>query len=247
MPVTVAAASTLEDERLAALFTAVYAGYWHPIEIDAAGLRRMVAAYDLDLDASVVACEDDRPIGVAMLGVRGSEGWVGGMGVLPGHRGAGVGTTITSALLDSARARGLRRVRLEVLEQNAPAISIYRELGFRDLRDVAVWRLDAPPLAGTSAAEADVDEVIAELAATDDAPWQRSVATIVRSRAAGTELAAVRADGGSALFAANGTQAALQAIVAPHVRRRRGPPRGSLRTRRIVAPLSQRPGRRPGR
>ena len=116
MTVTLAPASALDDERLAALFTAVYAGYWHPIEIDAVSLRRMISTYDLDLDASVVARDGDAPVGIAMLARRGAEGWVGGMGVLPERRGEGLGEALTRRLLEAARERGVTRVRLEVLE-----------------------------------------------------------------------------------------------------------------------------------
>jgi GNAT superfamily N-acetyltransferase len=204
-----APASTLDDERLAALFTGVYSGYWHPIEVDAERLRRMVATYDLDLDASVVALDGDDPVGVAVLGVRGDRGWVGGMGVLPERRGSGLGRLVTLGLLERARAGGLVRVRLEVLEQNAPAIAIYRALGFTNLGDVAVWQLGLAPVA-EAAAEADVDDVLGELAtAGADAPWQRSTATVARMQAVNADLRAARAADGAAVFAMGDGQATL--------------------------------------
>jgi ribosomal protein S18 acetylase RimI-like enzyme len=222
MTVTLEPASILDDERLAALFTAVYAGYWHPIEIDAAGLRHMVETHDLDLDASVAALDAGVPVAVAMLAIRGTEGWIGGMGVLPERRGAGVGTQVTAQLLANARDRRLRRIRLEVLEQNAPAISIYRRLGFADLGDVGVWALTVPPDA-EPAQEAALDETLETLASTSsDAPWQRGAATIARMHETGGTLAAVRAAGGAAVFSVNGEQAVLLEISAPDVRSARG-------------------------
>jgi GNAT superfamily N-acetyltransferase len=209
-------ASSLDDDSLAALFTAVYAGYWHPIAIDAAGLRHMIATYDLVLDASVVAVDGDEPVAVALLAARGTEGWVGGMGVLPERRGTGLGTAVTERLLASARERALRRVRLEVLEQNAPAIAVYRKLGFADVRDVAVWTLTDPPVADP-ADDVDLDDALAQLgAAGADAPWQRSAATIARMREAGAELVAVGSSGGgTAVYSLAHGNAALQEIVAP--------------------------------
>jgi ribosomal protein S18 acetylase RimI-like enzyme len=215
MTVSLAPAATIDDERLAALFTAVYAGYWHPIQIDADGLRRMVATYDLELGDSVVALDGGELIGVAMLAVRGSEGWIGGMGVVPDRRGEGLGNVITQALLDNARAHGVRRVRLEVLEQNAPAIAIYRSLGFGALGDVAVWRLDTAPEAA-KATDADIDDALSQLAGQGrEAPWQRSAATIARSRQAGADLRAMRNGDGVAIYTATDAHAALQAIEAP--------------------------------
>lgn len=212
-----APASTLDDEQLAALFTAVYAGYWHPLEIDATALRRMVATYDLDLDASVVAVDDGLPLAVGMLAVRETEGWVGGMGVIPERRGAGLGTDVTARLLAGARERGLHRVRLEVLEQNAPAIAVYRKLGFLDVRDLAVWRLERAPDAEPTDA-ADLNGALGELAVVDaDAPWQRSPATTARLAELGTELFAVRADGGCAVFWMTQAHAAVQLLAAPTI------------------------------
>jgi GNAT superfamily N-acetyltransferase len=205
----VVSASTLDRVSLAALFTGVYAGYWHPIVIDEPGLQRMVATYDLDLDASVVAVDGRTPVGLAMLAVRGDQGWVGGMGVLPERRGAGFGELLTRRLLESGRRRGVRHVRLEVLEQNAPAIAIYERVGFTADRDVAVWKLDAPP-AGGAAEPAGVAETLDSLAATHEAaPWQRSTATVANMRALGSTLAAARTTSGRAAWAVTDTHASL--------------------------------------
>lgn len=217
MTIALEPASTLDDERLAALFTAVYAGYWHPIEVDATALRRMVTTYDIDLAASVVAVDDSLPVAVGMLAVRGTGGWVGGMGVIPERRGAGVGTAVTARLLAGARERALRRVRLEVLEQNASAITVYRKLGFLDVRDLVVWHLERAPDA-EPADDADVNGALAELAVVDaDAPWQRGPATTARLAELRTELFAARAGGGCAVFSVNEAHAAVQLLAAPTI------------------------------
>ena len=202
-------AKSLDDEAIARLFTAVYAGYWHPIEIDAAGLRRMVATYDLDLAASVVAVDGALAVGLAMLAIRGDHGWLGGMGVLPERRGKGIGELLTTRVLEGARQRAVAHVRLEVLEQNAPAIAIYRRLGFVDVGDVVVWRLEhGPP--GDDAADADLDAALASLAAAEEAaPWQRSPATVANMRGLGSQLTAVRAGAGRAVYATTSAHASL--------------------------------------
>ena len=77
-----------------------------------------------------------------MLGIRGDEGWIGGMGVATAHRRAGIGEALMRAVLDEAQARRVRRVRLEVLEPNDAARLLYEKLGFRRVRDLEVWTLD---------------------------------------------------------------------------------------------------------
>ena len=217
MSIVLEPASAFDDERLAALFTAVYAGYWHPIEIDGAALRRMVATHDIDLDASVVGLDGNEGIAAGMLAVRRDRGWLGGMGVVPERRGAGVGTAVTQRLLERARDHGLDRVRLEVLQQNAAAIAVYRKLGFLDRPDVVVWQLaDAPD--GDRAEDVDLDEALQELAtAGGEAPWQRNAATLSRMRESGAELRGVRAEHGVAVFSTTSAHAALHELVASTV------------------------------
>lgn len=209
MTVTLAPAVLLEDAALAGLFSDVYAGYWHPIQVDAAALRRMVALYDLDLESSHVALVDGTPVGVALLGVRGEEAWLGGMGVLPERRGAGIGELLVRRLVETARDHGVRRVRLEVLEQNAPARAIYERVGFTSLRSVGIWRLDAPP-PGPVAGEADLADTAATLYAVEaDAPWQRSPGTVERMRSLDLPLRAVARGRGNAIVSIAGDSASL--------------------------------------
>ena len=59
-----------------------------------------------------------------------SHGGVLGLGVLPGHRGRGIGTALLQAALNAAKASGLTRVELIVREHNARAIALYERLGF---------------------------------------------------------------------------------------------------------------------
>jgi ribosomal protein S18 acetylase RimI-like enzyme len=66
-----------------------------------------------------------------------------GMGVLPAYRHQGLGTRLLAAAMARARESGLERVELEVYESNAPAIALYRKLGFQqEGRKVRSCRID---------------------------------------------------------------------------------------------------------
>jgi ribosomal protein S18 acetylase RimI-like enzyme len=66
-----------------------------------------------------------------------------GMGVVAGHRGAGIGRALLSAALSAARAAGMLRVELEVRGSNTPAIALYERMGFRhEGRKIAACRID---------------------------------------------------------------------------------------------------------
>lgn len=53
-----------------------------------------------------------------------------GMGLLPSHRGTGIGRRLLASTLERARARGLERVELHVFSTNVRARRLYESLGF---------------------------------------------------------------------------------------------------------------------
>ena len=53
--------------------------------------------------------------------------------VRPSMRGRGVGSLLVRRVLDEARARGYRRMRLDTVPGMDPAIALYRASGFRDI------------------------------------------------------------------------------------------------------------------
>ncbi|MBO9575809.1 MAG: GNAT family N-acetyltransferase [Sphingobium sp.] len=50
----------------------------------------------------------------------------------PAHRGRGIASALFARIEDEARALGAIKVTLEVLSNNAPAMSLYRALGYGD-------------------------------------------------------------------------------------------------------------------
>jgi GNAT superfamily N-acetyltransferase len=195
----------LARSELAQLFTAAYEGYVVPFMIDEARLGHMVDAYDLDLDRSVVAWEQEMPIGLANLGVRGERTWLGGVGVVQSARGRGTGELLTRALLDRARAAGAREMVLEVIVENASAFALYEKLGWKTTRELEVLSLGAA--AGGSADEIDPTEARRLIAAarTEREPWQREDATVDNLDG----IAALGAGGGAAVYRMEGERVNL--------------------------------------
>jgi ribosomal protein S18 acetylase RimI-like enzyme len=62
---------------------------------------------------------------------RHGAGMIQNLGLIPGHRGRGVGTALLLQALYGFRRAGLTRSILEVTAQNEGAIRLYRRLGFR--------------------------------------------------------------------------------------------------------------------
>ncbi len=58
-------------------------------------------------------------------------GGIQNLGVLPGHRGRGLGLALLLQALHGFQAAGLKRATLEVTAQNETAVRLYRQIGFR--------------------------------------------------------------------------------------------------------------------
>ena len=75
-----------------------------------------------------LALADGAVVGCVLLHVRGEEGKLFQMGVLPAHRGRGVGRDLVAALEEEARRLGLRRVFCHARHH---AVGFYEGLGYR--------------------------------------------------------------------------------------------------------------------
>jgi GNAT superfamily N-acetyltransferase len=76
------------------------------------------------------------PVAVAQLRYRwgmwweAEDCWLEDLYVADAARGSGLGRALVEAVLDRARARGCRRVELDVNDQNAAANALYAAAGF---------------------------------------------------------------------------------------------------------------------
>lgn len=170
-------------EAFAAAFTSAFEGYPHAVRHDGASLARRARVEQYDLANSLVVLEGEEAVGMAVLAVRGTRGWVGGFGVVPRLRGCGLGHELMSALLSRARAAGLRSLSLEVLEVNTPARRLYERAGMRVTRELLVLERSAPGM--TSDAPAPLEATAAELLQhfwrlrAEPPAWQRELASLL--------------------------------------------------------------------
>lgn len=67
---------------------------------------------------------------------RGGIGMIQNVGVVPGHRGLGLGRCLVERALAGFRMHGLCRGALEVTVDNTRAVRLYQRLGFRRRRTV---------------------------------------------------------------------------------------------------------------
>jgi mycothiol synthase len=106
----------------------------HPEQgaMDRADMERRMASDWFDADGLFVAERDGRIIGFHWTKVEDSVGEVYVVGIDPDAQGGGLGTALTARGLRHLYERGLPVVDLYVEGDNAPALAVYRRLGFVD-------------------------------------------------------------------------------------------------------------------
>jgi GNAT superfamily N-acetyltransferase len=138
IPLNFKPAASVSLDELAAAFTAGFRGYFHPMQMTVEVLSRRVRMEQLDLLHSLLADDGEQFVGLALLGLRGREGWCGGFGIVPEFRGRGCAPQLMSEFIARARGCGVNRLRLEVLTRNTPAIRLYERAGMRVTRDLLI-------------------------------------------------------------------------------------------------------------
>jgi ribosomal protein S18 acetylase RimI-like enzyme len=71
------------------------------------------------------------PVGVAWMRAEEESGAIEPIGIAPAHQGKGVGRALLVTALLAMHRRGARTASLGVWKDNAQAIALYRQVGFR--------------------------------------------------------------------------------------------------------------------
>jgi ribosomal protein S18 acetylase RimI-like enzyme len=200
-------ASRWSYAELARIFNAGYEAYYTPFTLDEAAFRAMSTMWDDDLDASRIAVVDGEPAGICKLAIRGDEGWIAGVGVGVPYRGSGVGRALMDGVIAEAKARRLRRIWLEVLVQNEPAIRLYEKLGFEHVRDLEIWTLEKLVSQKHKARSVPAAQAHTRIRAerTWREPWQRADETVANLE----QIESLESERGAVLFRRTGERVSL--------------------------------------
>jgi ribosomal protein S18 acetylase RimI-like enzyme len=154
-------------ERLAEIYNETRVDYIVPMPMNAKRMAEYVHDHDVDLSESIVVIDAiGRAVGIGMLGLRDTRGWITRLGVRPDQRGRRIGHLIMSRLLERAKRREVLSVQLEVIKGNDPAHALFLKCGFRPLRDLLILnrapsKIDALPLSGFSVSQLSPAEITA--------------------------------------------------------------------------------------
>jgi ribosomal protein S18 acetylase RimI-like enzyme len=174
----ITSAAELALPALAELFTDGFRHYLLPMHFSAESLAERICAEQIDLAASRVLWNGEKPAGLALIARRGRTSRLAAMGIAPEARAQGAGRALLGRVLEDARARGDERMRLEVFESNAPARALYEHNGFQIVRRLVGY--EGHQLAPQAAALEELDPAyFARLLPHDESlPWQLERASL---------------------------------------------------------------------
>lgn len=90
-----------------------------------------------------IASLDGTPVGLIRAGEIDGVGDLTAFGVLPEHRGKGIGRQMLNDATDMLAAQELERIQIEVATNNANALGLYASCGFRAIAEYGFYRLEA--------------------------------------------------------------------------------------------------------
>ena len=176
-------ASDYPTPDLVQLLNLSFEDYLVPVRFEPSQFLTMLRKDNIDLDASRVLLADGEPSGTALIARRGTlrASRLAAMGVIKEMRGKSAGSWLMEGLIREARARGDREMVLEVIEQNEPAVRLYKKQGFQTVRRlISLIRRDAKPDPKNDLQEIDLREMGQFILrhGLPDLPWQLSGETI---------------------------------------------------------------------
>lgn len=117
-------------------------GYYYDMSYTPEHMRAWLNLNQVSLQHSMAIFVEERIAGFALLSIDENEGWIAGACIDPYYRRKGLFTALMRIELDVARRVGLKRVYLEVLEQNN-ARKVYQSVGLERTRQLNIYRVQS--------------------------------------------------------------------------------------------------------
>lgn len=142
---------TLENTNFRELyntFLEAFSDYTVPMRLSEEQFRSKLQNEGVDLTISGGAFEDNKMIGLILHG-RGnwngqSTAYNAGTGVVPPFRGQGITRDLYSFLIPILQTQGIESCLLEVMQNNVPALNIYKDAGYEIKRTLDSYKLVNP-------------------------------------------------------------------------------------------------------
>ena len=131
---------SLSQDNLIAVFNEAFSDYIIPVNLTPQMWEYRCKRDRIDPSASYGYFEDDKICGFILHGTAPGVWYNGGTGVIPSKRGRGITKKIYEKILEDARKRNIKQMRLEVITTNTPAVKIYQDIGFKISRELICFK-----------------------------------------------------------------------------------------------------------
>jgi ribosomal protein S18 acetylase RimI-like enzyme len=125
-------------------FLLAFSDYLVDMQMSEREFAQRLARDGVQLEISAAAFDDERMIAFYMNGHGDWQGkptaYDAGTGVIPHYRGRGVAKDLFTFVVSRLKERSVTQYLLEVLSTNERAVTLYRKLGFVEIRRLAVLR-----------------------------------------------------------------------------------------------------------
>ena len=201
---------TLENTSVAeitSVFNEAFQGYFIPLVFTGQTMAAKIKSEGILLHYSVGAFEEGKLVGFILHAFEVINGvktiYNAGTGVIAPFRGRGLTEALYRYCIPLLKQHGIGHHVLEVIDNNAPAIKIYRKIGFREMRSLAAYKGSLPPKDGPPFLIKEIDRIPGEMVPLFELEpaWQNAVASVYRDITAHT-MVGVFSDGELVGFAA---------------------------------------------
>ena len=174
-------ASNYSLPDLVKLLNRGFEDYFIPILFNIDMFSNMLRKDGIDLADSRVLIANDQACGIALIAYRRPlrASRLAAMGIARETRGKGAGSWFMKELVREACERGDHEMELEVIEQNEPAVKLYRKYGFESIRRLVGYTLRGEDTQDNESSELheislpEVSRLISQYG-LPDLPWQLS-------------------------------------------------------------------------
>lgn len=138
--IRIAALININLNEMTKIWNRCWQGYYYDMSYTPEHMRGWLDLSQVSLQHSMAIFVEGQIAGFALLSLDGTDGWIAGACIDPDYRRKGLFTALMRVELEVARRIGLKRIYLEVLEQNH-ARKVYQSVGFKKLRLLNIYRV----------------------------------------------------------------------------------------------------------